>query len=79
MKRGDGNYWVLYGDPAYPIRPQLSRSFQGAVLTPEESTFNSQLSSVRVCVEWGFRAITTLWTFVDFKKYTKILLQPVAK
>ena len=28
---------------------------------------------------WGFGNITRLWAFVDFKKNTKILLQPVAK
>ena len=31
MKRGSttssGNYWVLYGDPAYPNRPQIVRPF----------------------------------------------------
>ena len=80
MTRGDGNCWVLYGNPAYPIRPQILRPFQGALLTPEQSTFNSQMSSVCVCVLNGdFGMITTLWEFVDFKKNTKILLQPVAK
>ena len=79
MTRGQGSCWVLYGDPAYPIRPQIVRPFQGACLSPEQSAFNSQMSTVHVCVEWGFGAITRLWAFVDFKKNTKILLQPVAK
>ena len=79
MQRQCGTYWVLYGDPAYPNRPQLVRPYQGAVLTPLQAEFNRKMSSARVCVEWGFGNIIRLWTFVDFKKNAKILLQPVAK
>ena len=78
MTRGNGNYWVLCGDPAYPIFPQTVKPFHGAILKPEQSAFNSQISSVHVCAEWGFGAFITVWVFVDFKK-TKILLEPVAK
>ena len=83
MKRGSttssGKYWILYGDPAYPNRPQILRPFQGARLSPSEAEFNRLMSGARVCVEWGFGNIIRLWAFVDFKKNTKILLQPVAK
>ena len=37
------------------------------------------MSSARVCVEWGFGDIVRLWAFIDFRKNTKILLQPVAE
>ena len=50
----------VYGDPVNLIRLQLLRPIQGAILTPEQSTFNSQMSLVCVCVEWGFGAITAL-------------------
>ena len=43
LTKGDGNYWVVYGDPAYPISPQVVRPFQEALLTPEQSAFNSQI------------------------------------
>ena len=31
----NGNAFALYGDPAYPLRPQLLCPFRGAVLTAE--------------------------------------------
>lgn len=79
LQRTDGTYWVMYGDPAYPNRPQLVRPYQGASLSPLQLEFNKLMSSARVCVEWGFGSITRLWAFVDFRKNVKILLQPVAK
>ena len=71
--------FALYGDPAYPLRPQLLCPFRGARITEVQQDFNTVMSSVRQCVEWGFGKITSLWAFLDFKQNLKILLQPVAK
>ena len=29
ITRGDGNIYLLYGNPAYPLRPQLLSPFKG--------------------------------------------------
>ena len=79
MCRPNGDPYVIYGDPAYPIRPQIIRPFQGAHIPQDEADFNKEMSEVRVCVEWGFGAIAKLFAFVDFKKNNKILLQPIGK
>ena len=41
--------------------------------------FNTQMSKVRVCVEWGFGKICQNFAFLDFKKNQKVLLHPHAK
>jgi hypothetical protein len=57
MTRGSttssGNYWILYGDPAYPNRPQIVRLFQGARLSPSEAEFNRLMSGARVLCSVG--------------------------
>ena len=44
----NGDPLCLYGDPAYPHRPQLQSPFKGARLTQNEMDWNSAMSSVRV-------------------------------
>ena len=73
----NGRPLALYGDPAYPLRPQLIAPYQGAALTPDEQQFNRSMSLTRVAVEWTFAKIVSEWAFLDFKKNQKIYLQPV--
>ena len=74
-----GNILCIYGDPAYPLRPQLMCPFQGAFLSPDETVFNSSMSQVRVAVEWVFNDISNYFKFIDFKKNLKVGLSPVGK
>ena len=74
----DGGIYCIYGDPAYPLRPQLLAPFKGANLTEEQQEFNKQMSAVRVSVEWAYAKVVQLFAFVDFKKNLKLLLQPIA-
>ena len=53
--------------------------FRGAHLTDNEQEFNTQMSKVRVSVEWGFGKIIQMFAYLDFKKNLKVLLQPVGK
>ena len=81
MTRGDGNIYSLYGDPAYPLRPQLLGPFKGAHLTDEQTIFNKRMSAVRprISVEWTFGKFISLFPFLHFKKNNKLYLQPIGK
>eukprot|EP00795_Rhopilema_esculentum_P015955 gene15955-biopygen5338 len=76
----DGATLCIYGDPAYPHRVHLQRSFaRRAALTPDELAFNQSMSHVRINVEWVFGDIINSFKFVDFKKNLKIGLSSVGK
>ena len=47
----DGSILCIYGDPAYPLRPQLQRPLRSAQITPLQNEWNKAMSSVRVSVE----------------------------
>ena len=71
--------YSIYGDPAYPLRPQLIVPYKGAALTAEQRQFNMAMSNVRESVEWGFGAIARTFAFLDFKKNLKLYLQPIGQ
>ena len=48
----DRSILCIYGDPAYPLRPQLQRPFLSAQITPLQNEWNKAMSSVRVSVKW---------------------------
>ena len=75
----NGDILCVYGDPAYPLRPQLQAPFKGARLTPDQLAWNESMSQVRVSVEWIFGDIVNYFKFLDFKKNLKIGLSPVGK
>ena len=77
-----GDPLCLYGDPAYPLRPQLMCPFREAdvpVFTPEMMAFNAAMSEVQVSVEWLFGDIVEYFKFVDYKKNLKLGMSAVAK
>lgn len=69
----------LYGDPAYPLSSVLFRPFRGAVLSQVEEQFNTEMSSVRESVEWGFGMITNSFQSLSFTRKEKILERPLAQ
>lgn len=71
--------YVLYGDPAYGTTQHIISPFRGQRLTQAEQAFNASMSAVRVSVEWTFGKIIQLFSYLDFKKNQKVLLQPVGK
>ena len=75
----NGNSLCIYGDPAYPLRPQLQAPFKGAHITPLQKQWNKSMSSVRVSVEWIFGDIANYFKFLDFRKNLKIKLSAVGK
>lgn len=79
MNDPNGQPYVLYGDPAYPVSNHILAPFRGAHLTQAETTFNKDMSVVRSGVEWGYGKIVQNFAFMDFSKNLKVLLQPVGK
>ena len=75
----NGNILCIYGDPAYPLRPQLQAPFKGANITAAQVLWNQSMSQVRTAVEWIFGDIVNYFKFLDFKKNLKIGLSAVGK
>ncbi|CAN8023026.1 unnamed protein product [Ixodes persulcatus] len=68
---------VIYGDPAYPLKPLLLKPYGGSSLTPTQQAFNFGMSRVRQAVEWGCGKVVAEFAFLDFKKNQKLLRQQV--
>ena len=69
----------IYGDPAYPLRPQLQAPFRDAHLEEDQELWNQRMSAVRVSVEWLFGDIVNYFKVIDFKKNLKIQLSAVGQ
>ncbi|KAH9110824.1 hypothetical protein AeMF1_014509 [Aphanomyces euteiches] len=69
----------IYGDPAYGVSRFLLSGFKGNGLTERQKEFNKWMSRVRQSVEWNFKIMKTLWSFITFKNLAKVRLSPVAK
>ncbi|XP_071946235.1 uncharacterized protein [Antedon mediterranea] len=74
-----GNVLCVYGDPAYPLRPQLQAPFPTVRITPEQVAFNAAMSKVRISVEWLFVDIVNIFKFTDYKKSQKVQLSACGK
>ena len=79
LNQPNGEPYVLYGDPAYGVSRNILSPFRGVNLSPQEHEFNQSMSALRVSVEWGFGKILQYFSYLDFKKNQKVLLQPVGK
>lgn len=66
MNNANGDPYVIYGDPAYPVRRYILAPFRNAQLTPAEQNFNEAGTAVRTSVEWGCGKIVKYIAFVDF-------------
>ncbi|XP_023930813.1 uncharacterized protein LOC106164122 [Lingula anatina] len=73
----NGEQGCIYGDPAYPLRPEIQVPFRNP--TPDQQMFNASMSAVRISVEWTFGKIVENFAFLDYKKNHKLCLQPIGK
>ena len=48
-----GREYCIYGDPAYPLHPQLMVPYQGGVLSADQKSWNKKMSACCVSVERG--------------------------
>ena len=69
----NGDAMYLYGDPAYPLLPQLIVPYRGANVSPEQHEFNQCMTPPRICVEWGFGEVLKTFAFLDHKKNMKMV------
>jgi hypothetical protein len=75
----NGIIFSLYGDPAYPQSRYLFGGFRNAAVGSPEAAWNTAMSRVRECVEWGFKEIIAQFSFLDFRASMKIFQSPVAQ
>lgn len=79
LVKPNGEPYVLYGDLAYGLTQNILAPFKGARITANEQAFNKKMSKVRISVEWGFGKVIQYFSYLDFKKNQKVLLQQVGK
>lgn len=71
--------YALYGDPAYPQSRYIVGGYRNPAPNSIQAQWNTAMSKIRICVEWGFKDIIQYWTFLDFRQKMKIFKFPVAK
>jgi hypothetical protein len=59
--------------------PYCVYAIKGAILSANQARFNERMSAVRICVEWGFGKLLSLFAFLDYKENHKLYLQPNGK
>ena len=68
----------LCDDLTYSLWVHSQASFRGN-LNPLHEEFNSQMSKVRIILEWLFNEIVKYLAFLDFKENLRIGISPVEK
>ena len=71
--------WHIYGDGAYPLRPELLKPYIGPNITPAQAAWNTAMSGVRISVEWGFSLVSKIWGYVNFTPRQQVLKSQSAK
>ena len=66
-----GEPYVLHGHPAYGLARNIIGPFRGAHIADDEQAFNTEMSKVRTCEEWGFGKICLNFAHLDLKKNPK--------
>lgn len=73
----NGKQFIVYGDSGYSWRVYLEVPFAGANLSAVQKAFNKAMSAVRISVEWYFKCVKQLWSFVDSKRKLRVRQMPV--
>lgn len=78
-----GRACKVVGDPAYRgrrMREYIVTSHDcNRPLTPEQLTHNGNLARARVCIEWTFGRIYTLWRRLSFVPRMQVDISPLGK
>jgi len=59
-----GGPFVIYGDRGYAMQPRLICPHSEPCRNRNEKEFNLRMSKLRVCIEWSFNHILTLFSFL---------------
>ncbi|KAK4871867.1 hypothetical protein RN001_015991 [Aquatica leii] len=59
--RGYEWWFIIIGDPAYPLLSWLVKGYTGTGLTPNEDSFNAHMNTARVTVEIAFGRLKARW------------------
>ena len=74
----DGRQFYVYGDAAYVLHPWMQTAFNSIALTDEEGEYNTDMSAVRVTVEWNYKDLKQLWNRNDYSRSLKVRQFPVS-
>ena len=72
-----GKQYCIYGDSGYDQRWFIDVPFQGSNVSPAQSAFNREMSSVRISVELIFKEMKIQFPTIDFKRKMKVCESPV--
>ncbi|GMF14549.1 unnamed protein product [Phytophthora fragariaefolia] len=67
----------IYGDPAYGCGAYMCSPT--TITGGSSARFNSNVSSVREWVEWGFGRLKILWEFLNWDKKQRVRQAPVGR
>jgi hypothetical protein len=68
----NGHIFSVYGDPAYPLGDgYIIPPYRGGAISRNQMIFNKRMFAVRICVEWVFGKVLSLFAYLDFKKNQK--------
>ena len=73
----NGRQFYIYSDAAYMIRPWLQVSYPRTGATLDRQTFNTNMSAVRVAVEWNCKDLKQMWSFNDLLRALKVRQSPL--
>jgi DDE superfamily endonuclease len=74
-----GPIYSLYGDLAYPQSQYLLGGFVNPPENSPERRFNTEMSRVRIIVEWGFANVLRRWQHLDFQRSMKVFQQRIGQ
>jgi len=69
--------FFIYGDGGYAVQPRLISPWPEPVHGDAKKEFNLRMSKLRVCIEWSFNHVLSLFSFFDFKRHQKVFMRPV--
>jgi len=77
LEEASGPSFFIYGDGGYAVQPRLICPWPEPVHDRSQRNFNLRMSKLRVCIEWSFNHVLSLFSFFDYKRHQKIFMRPV--
>ena len=72
LYRHDRRPFTVYGNPAFRAQKHLISPIKRHILTDQERGFNTSMSVVWECVEWGSTILFQIFAFVDFRRNLEV-------